>query len=258
MNKKVDLSVSNYGTVKNTDYDLVVLPWGATEPHNYHLPYLTDSLLSHNISVEAAVAAKKQYDVNCMVLPPISLGSQNPGQRDLKFCLHVRYETQKAILTDIVSSLYAQGFRRMLLINSHGGNCFKNMIRDLATEYPDFIIALSDSFNVLPKNDYFEEDGDHADEFETSIIMHYHPELVDLDSAGEGSFKPFALQSLNEKVAWIPRNWQKVSEDTGVGNPKKSTAAKGERFAHDLVEKYAKLIYELAKGDIYNVTRWRN
>ena len=223
----------------------------STEPHNYHLPYLTDSFLSHDIPVEAALLAKKLYDVNCMVLPTINLGSQNPGQRELKFCLHVRYETQKAILTDIVSSLYIQGFRRMLLVNSHGGNCFKNMIRDLAVDYPDFIIALSDLFNVLPLDEYFEEDGDHANEFETSVIMHYHPDLVDLEKAGDGKSKHFAIQSVNEKVAWIPRNWQKVSEDTGIGNPKKSTAAKGERFAHDLVEKYAKLFNELAKSEIY-------
>ena len=251
MDKKVDLSISNYGTVKGTDYDLVIQPWGATEPHNYHLPYLTDSLLSYDISVEASITAKKLYNVNCMVLPTINLGSQNPGQRDLKFCIHARYETQKAILTDIVSSLYVQGFRRMLLVNSHGGNCFKNMIRDLSVEYPEFIIALSDLFNVLPLDDYFEEDGDHANEFETSVVMHYHPELVDLDTAGDGKSRPFALQSLNEKIAWIPRDWQKASEDTGIGNPKKSTAEKGKRFANDLVEKYAKLFYELAKGDIY-------
>ena len=251
MQKEFDLSILGYGTVKDTKYDLVILPWGATEPHNYHLPYLTDSYLSHDISVEAAILAKKLYDVNCMVLPTINLGSQNPGQRDLKFCLHVRCETQKAILTDIVSSLYLQGFRRMLLMNSHGGNSFKNMIRDLAADYPDFIIAVSDTFNVLPKENYFEEEGEHADEFETSVIMHYHPELVNLDEAGEGKSKPFAIQSVNEKVAWIPRDWQKISEDTGVGNPKKATAAKGERFANDLVEKYAKLYYELAKGEIY-------
>ena len=58
MNKKVDLSISNYGTVKDTDYDLVIQPWGATEPHNYHLPYLTDSLLSYDISVEASIDRK--------------------------------------------------------------------------------------------------------------------------------------------------------------------------------------------------------
>ena len=56
MNKRVDLSVSNYGTTRQINYRLVVLPWGATEPHNYHLPYLPDCILSHDIAVDAANA----------------------------------------------------------------------------------------------------------------------------------------------------------------------------------------------------------
>lgn len=57
--------------------------------------------------------------------------------------------------------------------------------------------------------------------------MHYHPELVNLDEAGDGNYKKFASQMLNEKVAWIPRNWQNVSQDTGIGNPKKQVPEKG-------------------------------
>lgn len=249
--KKIDLSVSCYGAVKGRSYALAVLPWGATEPHNYHLPYLTDSILSHDIAVEASLMAQQQYDMDCMVLPPVNLGSQNPGQRELKFCIHARYETQKAILTDIVSSLYIQGFRRLILINGHGGNCFKNMIRDLAVDYPDFIIATSDWYAVVPATDYFEAPGDHADELETSVMMHYHPELVHLNEAGEGLSKPFAISSLNEKVAWTPRNWQQVSEDTGIGNPRKATAEKGGRYARAVAEKYAKLFVEFAKESLY-------
>lgn len=249
--KKNDLSVSCYGTVKSRTYALTLLPWGATEPHNYHLPYLTDSILAHDVAIEAAWIARKKYGIDCMVLPPVNLSSQNPGQRELKFCIHARYETQKAILTDIVSSLYTQGFRRMIIINGHGGNCFKNMIRDLAVDYPDFIIAASDWYTVAPAGDYFEEPGDHAGELETSVMMHYHPAWVALDEAGEGASKPFALSSLNEKVAWIPRDWQQVSEDTGIGNPRKATAEKGKRFAHAVAEKYAKFFAEFSEGKLY-------
>ena len=49
MNKEIDLSVSCYGKTKDLDYDLVILPWGATEPHNLHLPYLTDCILSQSM-----------------------------------------------------------------------------------------------------------------------------------------------------------------------------------------------------------------
>ena len=107
-NKGTDLLVSSFGDVVKKKYDLVILPWGATEPHNLHLPYLTDCILSHSIAVDAAKIAKDHFGVNCMVMPPITLGAQNPGQRELSFCIHARYETQKAILTDIVSSLHIQ------------------------------------------------------------------------------------------------------------------------------------------------------
>ena len=150
MNKEVDLSVSCYGKVKDRKYDIVILPWGATEPHNLHLPYMTDCILSHDVAVDAALISKQKYGVNCMVMPPIGMGSQNPGQRELPFCIHTRYETQKAILTDIVSSLYVQGVRKLIIINGHGGNTFKSMIRDLSVDYPDFLIASSEWY-ILKK-----------------------------------------------------------------------------------------------------------
>ena len=250
MEKELDLAVSCYGKVKPLKYDLAVLPWGATEPHNLHLPYLTDCILSHDVAVDAARLAFDQYGVRCMVLPYITAGSQNPGQRELNFCIHYRYETQKAILTDIVASLYAQGHRRLLIINGHGGNSFKNMIRDLSVDYPDFLIATSEWFTVIPAKEYFEEPGDHADELETSVMMHYHPELVNLDEAGEGKSKKFASQMLNKKVAWVPRHWMKVSEDTGIGNPKKASAEKGKRYVEAVTAQYVQLFKELTE-EIY-------
>ncbi len=251
MKKELDLAVSCYGKVKPLNYHLAVLPWGATEPHNLHLPYLTDCILSHDIAVDAARLALDKYGIRSMVLPYVTAGSQNPGQRELNFCIHYRYETQKAILADIVSSLYAQGHRRLLIINGHGGNSFKNMIRDLSIDYPDFLIATSEWFTFVPAKEYFDEPGDHADELETSVMMHYHPELVDLDEAGDGKSKKFASQMLNEKVAWIPRNWLKVSEDTGIGNPKKATAEKGRKYAEVVTAKYAQLFKELTEEIYY-------
>ena len=55
--REIDLTVSCYGKVKDVEYDVVILPWGATEPHNLHLPYLTDCILPHDIAVDAATLA---------------------------------------------------------------------------------------------------------------------------------------------------------------------------------------------------------
>ena len=54
MEREIDLAVSCYGKVRPLTYDMVLLPWGATEPHNLHLPYLTDCILSHDIAVDVA------------------------------------------------------------------------------------------------------------------------------------------------------------------------------------------------------------
>ena len=247
MNREIDLSVSAYGVTRGLDYDVALLPWGATEPHNLHLPYLTDAILSHDVAVDAAQMALEQYGVRAMVMPPVAMGAQNPGQRDLKFCIHYRQQTQCAILTDIVESLAHQGLRKLVIINGHGGNAFKGMIRDLAVDYPDFMILSSEWFTVLPAKDWFDEPGDHADELETSVMMHYHPELVNLSEAGPGQARPFALASLREKVAWLPRHWTRVTDDTGIGNPHLATAEKGKRFAEAVAAKYALLIKELAE-----------
>ncbi len=252
MIRELDLSVSAYGVTRNLHYDMAILPWGATEPHNLHLPYMTDCILSHDVAVDAAQAALNQYQVRCMVLPPVNMGSQNPGQRDLVFCIHSRYETQKAILTDIVASLHHQGLRKLLIINGHGGNGFKNMIRDLAVDYPDFIIASSEWFKMAPAKEFFDNPGDHADEIETSVMMHYHPELIHLEEAGEGKSKGFAIDALAKGKVWIPRHWTLVTTDTGIGNPAASTAEKGQRFVQAVVSGYADFLKQFA--DIKNLS----
>ncbi len=248
MNKQFDLSVSNYGTTRPLHYDMAILPWGATEPHNLHLPYLTDAILSHDIAVDAAVLAADLYGYRAMVLPPVTFGAQNPGQRDVKFCIHSRYDTQRAILTDVVSSLHHQGIRRLLIINGHGGNNFKNMIRDLAVDYPDMLIASSEWFKVLPAKEYFDCPADHADELETSVMMHYHPELVNLAQAGTGESGGWAAESLRRGTAWLPRDWSLVSHDTGIGDPSRATAEKGAAFARDVAREYALFIRDFCSA----------
>lgn len=250
-----DLATSTFGMVKDTEYDMALLPWGATEPHNQHLPYLTDCILSHDVAADVAQTAWEQYGVRAMVLPPVMMGAQNPGQRELQFCMHYRLQTQQAILHDIVETLHHQGVRRLLIVNGHGGNSFKGFIRDLCIDYPDMLILSSEWFTVCPARDYFDLPGDHADELETSVMLHYHPELVRMDLAGDGQAHAFALPSLRQKTAWLPRHWNLVTDDTGIGNPHLATAEKGRRFAQAVVERYAQLLAELVQvnkpADLY-------
>ena len=167
--REIDLTVSCYGKVKDVKYDVVILPWGATEPHNLHLPYLTDCILPHDIAVDAAALALEHSGVRCMVMPPVPFGAHNPGQRELPFCIHTRYSTQQA----------------------------------------------------------------------------------NLDEAGDGESKPFAIPSLNEKVGWAPRHWDKATIDSGVGNPRKASAEKGAHYVKPVIEKLAQLFTEVGQGELY-------
>ncbi len=243
----IDLTKLSWGDIKDNKYDVVVLPWGAIEPHNYHMPYLTDCYLSHEIAKASAMLAWEKAEKRCMVMPPIYLGSQNPGQWDLPFCIHTNYETQKAILSDIAHSLNAQGFKKLLIVNGHGGNTFKSMIRDLAMKLPDFFILVTNWYDIVPRENYFEEAIDeHAGEQETSVLMHFLPELVKLENAGKGTLHPWSMQSMNDKTAWAPRNWQQVTDDTGIGNPEKSSAEKGKIYAEEVTRRIGDLLIELA------------
>lgn len=243
------LEQTNWKQVKNTKYDVAVLPWGATEPHNYHLPFGTDSLETGMIASEAAGKAWVN-GAKIMVLPTIPFGVQNPGQTELPFCLHINPSTQIILFRDIVSALNKQGIRKLVLLNGHGGNDFKPMIREIKAEFPDMLIALVEWFKILKPEDYFEEGGDHAGEMETCIIMHYFPELVlPLDEAGEGISKSPVLEGLKNRVAWIPRQWDKVSEDTGIGNPAKSNAEKGRIYLEKTTSMISDFLVEFAACD---------
>ena len=247
-----DLTQASWGEVRQHDlYHMAILPWGATEPHNGHLPYCTDMILSRAIACEVAAAVQKE-GLHVMVLPGIPLGSQNPGQTSLPFCLHTSQATQYAILQDIVSSLERCGVQRLLIINGHGGNSFKGMIRDLAVQKPDFMIVESDWYAFIPRKDYFEEQvDDHAGEQETSVMMHYHPQWAKMEYATDGAARTFAIEGLRTKAVWLPRDWSRISADTGVGNPLKASAEKGARYARAVVDALSRLVTDLCTKNIY-------
>lgn len=247
----IDLLRDSYGVVKECKYDFAVLPWGATEPHNYHLPYVTDCYLAYAVAVDSVNKTLNRHGIRGMVLPPIPLGSQNPGQTQQPFCLHGRYETQRLILRDVIESLMRQGLKRLVIMNGHGGNNFKNMIRDFCLDYPDMLIACCEWFKVIPQKDYFECFDDHAGEMETSVMMHYYPELVHLEMAGEGKINKYNIDAFNKGQAWIPRQWDKIAPDTGAGDPRRASAEKGERYATLATDAISDFFADLVTKPIY-------
>lgn len=242
------IAETNWEVVRNTDYEVAILPWGATEAHNYHLPYATDNYQCDYVAAESARIAWEE-GTRVGVFPTVPFGV-NTGQLDVKFCLNMNPSTQLALLKDIVQVLSIQRICKLIILNGHGGNYFKQMIRELYGLYPDVFICTMNWWKVVDWTQYFDDPGDHAGEMETSAILHIAPGLVrPLEEAGDGSAKTFKPKGLKEGWVSAQRKWTEVTADTGVGNPYPATADKGARYLTDVCSKIAEFITELARVD---------
>lgn len=241
------LAETPWRVVEETPYDVAVLPWGATEAHNRHLPYATDTIQAERVSIAAAELAW-QAGARVIVLPAVPFGV-NTGQLDIKLCLNMNPSTQAALLTDLTDSLARQQIRKLVLINGHGGNDFRPLIRELQPRTEVFLCAIN-WYAAVDAKSYFDEPGDHAGELETSVMMHLAPELVlPLSEAGPGNVRQPRIAAMRERWVWAPRPWTTVSSDTGVGNPAAASAEKGERYFAEVVRRLSGFFVELANAD---------
>jgi len=246
------LAETHWKTLKNRHIELAVLPWGAIEAHNYHLPYSADVIESDNISAEAAKIAWNA-GAKIIVLPTVPFGV-NTGQSDITLDLNMNPSTQAAILHDIVTVLNRQKIYKLLILNSHGGNDFKPLLREIGLKFPKMFLSCCNWFESLDKNDFFDNTGDHADEMETSLLLHLAPHLVlPLNEAGNGKEKKIKINGIKEGWAWTERKWTKVTDDTGIGNPVHATAEKGKEYFSAVIEKLSKLFIDIASADVNNL-----
>src|SRR5689334_6689637 len=121
------LAAKIWKTVKDTRYEVAILPWAATEPHNFHLPYGTDVYETRHISERVAEYAWKK-GAKVVALPTIPFGV-NTGQLDLRLAINMNPSTQFAILGDVAAAISAQGINKLVILNGHGGSDFKQMNR---------------------------------------------------------------------------------------------------------------------------------
>ncbi len=250
-NKPYLLKETTWKTVKTTEYETAVLPWGATEAHNCHLPYGTDILETEYIG-EKAVELAWNKGAKVILLPSIPFGV-NTQQLDIKMTINMNPSTQFAILTDVIESLEYSKIKKFVILNGHGGNSFKQMIRELQKD-TDIFLSSMDWFKTVKEENYFENGGDHAHEMETSIMLYAYPDLVlPLEEAGEGKEKKNKINAFTEGWAWAPRKWTQVTEDTGIGNPKLATAEKGEKYLNDVINKIAQFLVDLSNTDVNDI-----
>lgn len=246
------LSETSYHDVKDRQFEVAVLPFGATEPHNLHLPYGTDTF---EASLLADMACENASAKNARIvrLPTVPYGTQT-NQKEFPLSMNLNPSTLGLIVKDLVGSLEGSGIKKLLLLNSHGGNSFKSLLRELygKTTVHIFLCDWYANFSKDIQQRVFDEPGDHAGEMETAMALAYFGEFVEKDAQGnlladEGAVRSPKLNAL--KKGWIAttRPWHLLTTNTGVGNPHAATAEKGQQFVEEVVERIANFLVELSQ-----------
>src|SRR5256885_2530118 len=147
------LNELTWNTVRDVRYEVAVLPWGATEAHNFHLPYSTDNIETERIAALAARHASER-GARVVVLPVVPFGV-NTGQLDIPLCLNLNPSTQALVLRDLATALAGQGVAKLVSLNGHGGNDFRQMIRELQPAGVPFLCSVHWDQVVGPEQVFF-------------------------------------------------------------------------------------------------------
>src|SRR6185312_7964346 len=191
------LAEQTHAFIRSQAWQVAVLPFGATEPHNLHMPYGTDNFQVDEIGRRACQAA---YDrgAKVLLLPTIPYGvNTNHLRIPGAVACSVTPTTLLHLLTDLVDSLERQGVRKLVLLNGHGGNELKPLTRELHHRTTVFL-CVCDWFRMA-RDAYpglFDNPGEHADEVETSLGLAFFPELLHPELADDGAARPSRLQAI--------------------------------------------------------------
>ena len=221
---------------------IVIVPVGSTEQHGPHMPVQTDARLASEVAQRTARQIADRAPV--IVTPPVWTGLAE-HHMSLGGTITLDFDAFSRLLRGIVSSLVRHGFRRILLLNGHGGNIAAldlivgELTRDLAiplTSVNYWMVAPDVVEGVLERQTGLH----HACEGETSLMLAVAPELVDTDRLDEAHGR----EDGDPKTALGPGmgRWLPFAErtDSGViGDAALATADKGRVMIEAMVERLA-------------------
>ena len=249
-----NLLETSYSVIKDQRYEVAVLPLGATEPHNLHLPYGTD-VLEGRVVGEHICQAAHERGAKVVLLPTIPYGTET-NLRQFPLAMNLNPSTLYAVCTDLIESLVQSGIRKVVLLNSHGGNGMKPLLRELYGK-TEAHVFLCNWYEAL-KGEYesiFDKMEDHAGEMETSFMMAYFPELIATNADGsmnadDGSTTPLQFEALREGWVSITRPWHLLTTNSGAADPHAATKEKGEKMMELIVQRLSTFLVELSAADI--------
>jgi creatinine amidohydrolase len=224
---------------------VVVVPVASLEQHGPHLPVWTDSFIGHSVSVRAAELCA---DLPVVVLPPMWLGL---SEHHFPFggTISLDYATFAAVLRCIVKSLLADGFSRVMLFNSHGGNIEPLAVsaRELAHEFGVPVLTATAPALAAPAIAALlttQPGMQHACEAETSLWLHLDPGQVRQDRIA-GSYA--AAQPPGAGAVTRFRSFAERAPGTGVrGDARAATAEKGAAMFEAMAQALAEAVRDTA------------
>lgn len=228
---------------------VVVLPFGATEPHGHHLPYGTDVYQVEAIADRACQLACEQGAAVAM-LPCIPFGVQT-SQQTYPLAMNLYPSTLNRIISDLTETLDNSGIEKAVLLNGHGGNDFYTHLKEMYGKRKVFVVQVN-WFAMCRELQakLFAAGGDHAHDVETALMLHLRPDLVDMAQAGPQATAKYRLAGMRAGWAKAPRPWEKFTQDSGAGDPRGATAEKGAQLFDAITRELGAFLVELASAKI--------
>lgn len=228
----------------------VLLPVAAVEQHGDHLPLGTDTMQVNAIleRVDAAVDGK------LLILPTQQIGCSEHHMK-LPGSLSVSHETFRRVVIDVAESAIRHGFKRIAIINGHGGNQSINGVigEQIGQRNPDVECLVTNWWGPAKEKVKQLQEGPlgsvgHACEFETSLMQLIAPDLVDIAAAKDGGIqhrvKSMAFDMFQSPVAACYRPFHVLSKTGSYGMPSLASPEKGQKVLDLCVEALKDLIVE--------------
>jgi creatinine amidohydrolase len=173
--------------------------------------------------------------------------------------MNVNPSTLFAFISDLIDSLVQSGVRKVVLLNSHGGNDLKPMLRELYGQSPAHVFLCNWYHALAGEYDrIFDHAEDHAGEMETSFALAYYPELVGRNPDGsliadDARTRPLRFEALRQGWVSITRPWHLLTTNSGAAYPHAATAEKGQRMMKLIVDRLSTFLVELSQSPIDDV-----
>ncbi len=224
--------------------DLVLLPCASIEQHGPHLPVATDTMIGRGLLERVDVTLRQAADgLSVVILPVIRFGCSQEHQ-SFPGTLSLRRETFENVVKDLVASVSRHGAKRVMLVNSHGGNTsLEAVVRDIRWE-TGTIIYLYNIWQSKALHDPTMGIDWHAGKAETSLLLAMHPELVIKDAAPAFDIEESRWLD-NQLSAHVPWKTEEISPSGVIGDARAASAAHGQNLIAHFVEEFIDFITEI-------------